>query len=177
MLKKLYCLLLITMMFFVAVPTIYAENPCDNPPPPSPTPGGDHADDNYSVSAPNAAISYSSQYPGLAILKEGYFANLSSLAASKKEGSIYSDAQIAVNELLASSKVLVIPSGGLYGLENSAFLKAALDEYVKQGGTLIVFAQQHGYEFSILPVPQEADGSYKNIQAYSWRLRTDSRNN
>jgi hypothetical protein len=64
--------------------------------------------------------------------------------------------------------ILVIPSGGLYGLEDSVFFKASLDEYVKQGGTLIVFAQQHGYEFSAIPVPQEEDGTYRQIKGYGW---------
>ncbi len=41
--------------------------------------------------------------------------------------------------------------------------RALLDEYVKQGGTLIVFAQQHGYEFSVLPTP---DG--KPVTGYGW---------
>ena len=53
-------------------------------------------------------------------------------------------------------------------MENSGFFKAALEEFAKAGGTLIVFAQQHGYEFSILPVPQETDGSYKQINGYGW---------
>jgi hypothetical protein len=29
-------------------------------------------------------------------------------------------------------------------------------------------SQQHGYEFSILPIPQEADGTYKTIAGYGW---------
>src|SRR4030043_859720 len=64
--------------------------------------------------------------------------------------------------------VMIVPSGGFYGLENSEILRAKLDEYVKDGGTLIVFAQQHGYEFSILPVPQETDGTYNTITGYGW---------
>ena len=64
--------------------------------------------------------------------------------------------------------VMLVPSGGLFGLENSKLLQAKLDEYVKNGGTLIVFAQQHGYEFSVLPVPQESDGIFKQISGYGW---------
>jgi hypothetical protein len=70
--------------------------------------------------------------------------------------------------ILKDHPVMLVPSGGFYGLENSEILKAKLSEYVKNGGTLIVFAQQHGYEFSVLPVPQEADGTYKTITAYGW---------
>jgi hypothetical protein len=64
--------------------------------------------------------------------------------------------------------VMLVPSGGLFGLENSKLLQAKLNEYVKNGGTLIVFAQQHGYEFSVLPVPQESDGIFKQISGYGW---------
>jgi hypothetical protein len=71
-------------------------------------------------------------------------------------------------EDLKRQPILVIPSGGLFGLEKSEFLKASLDEYVKNGGTLVVFSQPHGYEFSVLPVPEEADGSYKTIEGYGW---------
>ncbi|HJW30639.1 MAG TPA: hypothetical protein VJ508_15505, partial [Saprospiraceae bacterium] len=42
------------------------------------------------------------------------------------------------------------------------------NEYVKQGGTLIVFGQQHGYEFSVLPVPEEPDGIYRQVTGYGW---------
>lgn len=38
-----------------------------------------------------------------------------------------------------------------------------LDEYVKRGGTVICFAQQHGYEYQALPTP---DG--KPISGYGW---------
>ncbi|MCL4304151.1 MAG: PKD domain-containing protein [Anaerolineae bacterium] len=51
----------------------------------------------------------------------------------------------------AQYPVLVIPSGGLFGLENSTFLRVRLEEYTRQGGTIIVLAQQHGYEYHLLP--------------------------
>jgi len=47
--------------------------------------------------------------------------------------------------------VLLIPSGGLYGLEGSASFRARLEAYVAQGGVILVSAQQRGYEFSALP--------------------------
>jgi hypothetical protein len=64
--------------------------------------------------------------------------------------------------------VLVIPSGGLTGLENSQIFKAKLDGYLKQGGTIIVFSQQQGYEFGVLPVPQEPNGSIRPVSGYGW---------
>ncbi|MDI6734955.1 MAG: hypothetical protein QME42_01965, partial [bacterium] len=47
--------------------------------------------------------------------------------------------------------VLIIPSGGLYGLETSGFFKESLAKYVEEGGTLICLAQQQGFDFSALP--------------------------
>ncbi|NOY64546.1 MAG: hypothetical protein GXO97_04010, partial [Nitrospirae bacterium] len=48
-------------------------------------------------------------------------------------------------------------------MENSEMFRELLNEYVRQGGTLIVFAQQHGYEYSVLPIP---DG--KPLSGYGW---------
>lgn len=39
--------------------------------------------------------------------------------------------------------VLIISSGGLYGMETSPFFKDSLATYVKEGGTLICLSQQH----------------------------------
>jgi len=47
--------------------------------------------------------------------------------------------------------VLLIPSGGLYGLEGSASFRARLETYVRNGGIVLVSTQQKGYEFSALP--------------------------
>lgn len=66
-------------------------------------------------------------------------------------------------DALKDYPVLVIPSGGLMGLESSEGFKASLNEYVKRGGTLVVFAQQNGYEYAVLPTP---DG--KPVTAYGW---------
>ena len=46
--------------------------------------------------------------------------------------------------------------------------KATLDEYVNNGGTLIVFAQPYGYHFSVLPVPEEQDGTFRPVNGYGW---------
>ena len=54
------------------------------------------------------------------------------------------------------------------GLEKSSLFKASLDEYVKNGGTLIVFGQPYGYQFSVLPVPEEQDGTINPINGYGW---------
>ena len=65
--------------------------------------------------------------------------------------------------LFKNQPVLLIPSGALTGFVDSTMLKAFLDEYIKQGGTLIVFSQKHGYDFSSIPT---LDG--KPITGYGW---------
>jgi|WetSurMetagenome_2_1015567.scaffolds.fasta_scaffold13053_4 hypothetical protein len=160
----LSCCILTLCLFTVA----FAADSCDDPPP-IPDPCCDHPDDTFSVDSGNPLLqSYLSSDPHAVILKSGYYNEFGNLLSKVKKSSVRADIDSAVSDLLSSSKVLIIPSVGLYGLENSVFLKATLDEYVKQGGTLIVFAQQHGYEFSILPVPQEADGTYKKVNGYGW---------
>jgi hypothetical protein len=65
--------------------------------------------------------------------------------------------------LLRNQPVLLIPSGALTGFNDSPILKATLDEYVKNGGTLIVLSQKHGYDYASIPTP---DG--KPITGYGW---------
>ncbi len=105
--------------------------------------------------------------PDVALLENGYFEEMTRLINKQREAVRIVPLDFSP-QILESQPVLVIPSGGLYGLEKTEIIKASLDEYVKQGGTLIVFSQQYGYEFSILPVPQEADGSYKRVGGYGW---------
>lgn len=132
----------------------------------------DHPDDNYSVSA-SATGPVSGPQGGytnaeVVTLEEGNFDDFGRLMDKVKKGVEYTQMEKIGGELVGTSKLLVIPSGGFYGLENSEFFKASLDEFVKQGGTLVVFSQQHGYEFSALPVPIEADGTKKLVKGYGW---------
>jgi len=105
--------------------------------------------------------------PDIAVLENGYFEEMTGLINKQKEAVRTVPLDFSP-QILETQPVLIIPSGGLYGLEKTEIIKASLDEYVKQGGILIVFSQQYGYEFSILPVPQEADGSYRKIGGYGW---------
>jgi len=107
------------------------------------------------------------EIPDIAVLENGYFEEMTNLINRSHEPV----RTVSINlspTIVESQPVLVIPSGGLYGLEKSKVFKASLDEYARNGGTLIVFGQQHGYEFSVLPVPQEADGTYKRVGGYGW---------
>ncbi|MBZ5590476.1 MAG: hypothetical protein LAO05_18145 [Acidobacteriia bacterium] len=66
-------------------------------------------------------------------------------------------------QLAEDQRILLIPSGGLYGTAGSADLKARLAAYVQAGGTLIVMAQMHGEDFTTMPVP---DG--ETLTGYGW---------
>lgn|GEM_PF-5660162 len=55
------------------------------------------------------------------------------------------------NSLLQQSKILVMPSGSAAGLSNSSNFITNLKYYVQNGGILIVFDQQNGSDFSVLP--------------------------
>ncbi|MEW6104041.1 MAG: triple tyrosine motif-containing protein, partial [bacterium] len=61
--------------------------------------------------------------------------------------------------LFTKYPILLIPTGGLDGLNTQSF-KEKLKDYAKGGGTIICFAQQYGEDFQILP------GS---LTAYGWR--------
>ena len=100
----------------------------------------------------------------IAILKNGYSRECSRLFINKLKEPIRPIENSFSPEILNDQPILVIPTGGLIGLEGSQSLKELLKNYVESGGVLIVFPQQHGYEFSIIPTP---DG--EPIGAFGWR--------
>jgi hypothetical protein len=65
--------------------------------------------------------------------------------------------------LVPPAQVAVVPSGALSGMDQSDQFKAELESYVVSGGTVVVFSQQLGSDFSVLPTP---DGL--PIDAYGW---------
>jgi len=86
--------------------------------------------------------------PDVAVLARGFYTELSGvLSWYHVPFRLVDPATVSA----ISQEVLVLPSGGLYGLDSSPSFKTALDDYVTNGGTLVVFAQQRGYEFRALP--------------------------
>ncbi|MGQ9638729.1 MAG: hypothetical protein ACUVT6_13215, partial [Thermodesulfobacteriota bacterium] len=59
--------------------------------------------------------------------------------------------------------VMLVPTGGFYGLEKSSLLKSLLAAYVRNGGTLIVFAQQHGVDWQLLPTPEDPEAGERRV--------------
>jgi hypothetical protein len=72
--------------------------------------------------------------------------------------------------IVTDHPVMLVPTGGFYGLKNSATVKALLDEYVKNGGTLVLFTQQHGYDWDLVPVPINPEtGERKPVMGYGYQ--------
>ncbi|MEJ5312454.1 MAG: hypothetical protein WHX52_22035 [Anaerolineae bacterium] len=136
------------------------------------SPGGDNPDDNYSSATPwpqSVTLPEGARaQPAVGILQRGYAVNAQALVESVGERawpvSIYFDPVVTAQQL----PVLLIPSGGLYGLENDAAFRARLEEYARLGGVIVAFAQQHGYEYAALPggLPSPAGGG--GLSGYGW---------
>ena len=115
----------------------------------------------------NLPVKDQDEWPDIALLENGYHDEALALINKAKEPVRFIAADFDPS-LLQSNPILIIPSGGLIGVEKSAIFKATLDEYVKNNGTLIVFAQPYGYHFSVLPVPEEQDGTFRHVNGYGW---------
>ncbi len=97
--------------------------------------------------------------PDIALLSNGFFRSTRALLGRTDYYIRYGPKDFSPS-IVEKHPVLVIPSGGLYGLDSSQRFKAKLEKYVLEGGTVIVFSQQHGYEFQALP------GG--NLTGYGW---------
>lgn len=140
-------------------------------------PGGDHPDDNESAA--------SSLLPGgqfftlpagarptlqVAILNRGFAGNLWQALVKIGEPAALINADFDPAATARQYPVLLIPSGGLYGLENSTAFRKRLELYAEAGGTIVAFAQQHGYEFSVLPGTSSPLASLPApLSAYGWQ--------
>lgn len=142
--------------------TIKREKDGNGEPPPDGL-GGDNPDESYSVSEPNSSqINHAKFVPSvdIGIFSTGFMPLLFNLLNHLIQPSIIFDIEFSPS-LVNDYPILIIPSGGLYGMENSYMVKSKLEEYVKSGGTLICFTQQHGYEFSTLPGGE--------VSGYGWQ--------
>jgi hypothetical protein len=99
----------------------------------------------------------------VAILKNGYYEEMNQLALHVlKEPTRIVEENFSPSDL-RDNPILIIPSGGLFGLENPERLKAVLKDYVEQGGFLIVLSQMRGHDFECIPTPEG-----KPIKGYGW---------
>ena len=107
--------------------------------------------------------------PDIALFANGFYKPSTSLMLKIGEPVSFQD--IAFNpQIVKDHPVMLVPTGGFYGLENSAVVKATLEEYVKNGGTLVVFTQQHGYDLSLLPTPANPEtGEKRPVTGYGYQ--------
>jgi len=116
-------------------------------------PSGDCPDDTLTVGTgiPSQPVPSTNSSASVGVLEVGFTYDMVGLLQSFKQASRIVKPGDISPDLFQEMPLLVIPSAGLYGMENSVLFKAALDEYVKQGGTIFVLSQQHGYEYSTIP--------------------------
>jgi len=88
----------------------------------------------------------------IAILENGFYEQSIALMNKNKE-SVHAISTDFDPSIVQDHPVMLVPTAGLAGFEQSEILKAKLEEYVRLGGTLVVFAQQLGHHWNILPVP------------------------
>jgi hypothetical protein len=115
--------------------------------------GGDCPDDTLTVASAQQTgeAVYSSISSQVGVLDTGYTYDMQKLLSSFNE-AVRTVSPSDISQTLAKeTPLLIIPTAGLHGMENSDFFKTGLNEYVNQGGSILVLSQQYGYEYSVLP--------------------------
>jgi hypothetical protein len=87
--------------------------------------------------------------PRVAILSSGYARGAAALMDGAEPAALLRPEEAP--RALADFRLLIIPSGALSDWYLSESLKAAIDEFVSSGGTVLAFSQQLGKEYSVLP--------------------------
>ncbi|MCP4146524.1 MAG: hypothetical protein GY757_02135, partial [bacterium] len=157
--KNIVLYLFITLFIAVFAVPMPASDACeDNNPNPS-RPGNDHADDNFSFSSGmDVHIPEASDFKTAEclIVARGYYENaVSMMDKLGVKWAILGEKESLLN-IREAPKVVLIPSGGLYGKENDLVFKHMLSQYVLAGGNVIVLGQQYGSHFdSVLPLAQD----------------------
>ncbi|MBE7474988.1 MAG: hypothetical protein DPW09_43125 [Anaerolineae bacterium] len=97
----------------------------------------------------------------VAILQRGYSSAMWQMVNKLGELATFVDADFDPLATAEKYPVLIIPSGGLYGLDKAVIFKKRLESYAEAGGTIMAFAQQHGRHYRVLP----GDG----VDGYGWQ--------
>jgi len=145
-------------------------NPNDSP---LQDPGGDNPDDYEGVISDTYGIHSLNPSAKVILLRRGFCNALASLLKSINVS--YNIIDINFSPDLANNyPLLIIPSGGLYGLTNSLDFKIRLEQYLNNGGTILVLAQQHGYEYESIPGGIKGYGWTEDQSCYSRSLYIDT---
>jgi hypothetical protein len=93
--------------------------------------------------------------PDVLMLQKGFYASAKSMVENRgipvQLIRVQDFTTADTEKLVHDTPVLFLPSGSLYGLDSSTLIRDKFADYVAEGGTLFVMAQQHGYEYNILP--------------------------
>ena len=113
------------------------------------TPGCDKPDDNYGVSDYYVdTYNISAPEPRVGVLLNGFAPFILDLLARLGIPAARVETTL---EGIEEYPVLILPSGAISGFDSSSTFRTRLEQYADQGGTLLVFAQQNGYEYQALP--------------------------
>ena len=133
------------------------DQQCNPAAPPGTDPGGDNPDDTASAASPDVALpppesggALVSVHAGqIGLVQSGFHEAFQRLVERLQEAPIV----VQVGADARPLPVLLVPSGGLAGLAESRQVRDGLASYVAGGGTLVVFSQQRGVDYSVLPTP------------------------
>jgi hypothetical protein len=138
----------------------------DCTPPPGPPP--DSADDNFSFNLEGANITvfspYLEEFPFIGILENGNVEAMEKLLEKIGRDWIYVGRDFNPLDLVKTVNLLIIPTGGLFGVQSSTYsqLKLLLQQYVSCGGSILCYAQQDSENFLALPAGED-------LHALGWR--------
>jgi len=124
-------------------------------------------DDNYNISDGTPSPIHSDPFAEIGILNRGLIGSLCSILTNLGETYTVIDLPIDAAEL-QSHPILIIPSGGLTGLEDSQSTKDALEEYVQNGGVIFSLSQERGYLFNVLPDEWQGAGYLEEDGCLTW---------
>ncbi len=103
----------------------------------------------------------------VALLNTGFvYAAIRLLLTNLGEPARLISSQFDPFNLVQQLPVLLIPSGGLDMLQDSAAFRARLETYTRQGGTVIVLAQPHSHGYSLLPGGQVSGSGWQEDEGY-----------
>ena len=107
--------------------------------------------------------------PDIALFANGFYNPSISLMLKIKEPVSFQDVDFNP-DMVKDHPVMLIPTGGFHGLSKSASVKVLLDEYVKNGGTLVAFTQQYGSDWDLLPTLEDAQtGLKKPVSGFGYQ--------
>jgi len=123
-------------------------------------PGGDCPDDTETIGRVEKkdSLILPSKKSDIAILDNGYSYDMFELLSNFIVSAMMISPQDLNPDLEA--KLLIIPTAGLFGLENSPLFKEVLSQYVFKGGRVLCLTQEFGKDFSVLP---------GGIRGYGWQ--------